>query len=61
MPLALEWCQSGLGDAMSDKDLFEVVPVSIAVNTNGDLAGRATHSCIGRDLWDAYELVWCAR
>ncbi len=45
------------GDSMSDKGLFEAVPVSVAVNADGHLAGRATHSYVGRDLWDAYELV----
>ncbi|MGW7523522.1 HAD family hydrolase [Streptomyces sp. NPDC054783] len=45
------------GDSMSDKDLFAVVPVSVAVNGDAHLAGLATHSYTGRDLWDAYELV----
>ncbi|WP_432018957.1 HAD family hydrolase [Streptomyces sp. 1222.5] len=45
------------GDSSSDKELFAVVPVSVAVNADGHLAGLATHSYIGRDLWDAYELV----
>ncbi|PKW08801.1 phosphoserine phosphatase [Streptomyces sp. 1222.5] len=45
------------GDSSSDKDLFAVVPVSVAVNADGHLAGLATHSYTGRDLWDAYELV----
>ncbi|MFC3573447.1 HAD family hydrolase [Streptomyces yaanensis] len=45
------------GDSTSDKDLFDAVPVSIAVNADRYLAGRATHSYVGRDLWDAYELV----
>lgn len=45
------------GDSLSDKDLFETVPVSVAVNADRHLAGLATHSYVGRDLWDAYELV----
>ncbi|WP_225832758.1 HAD family phosphatase [Streptomyces sp. NK08204] len=45
------------GDSMSDKDLFAVVPVSVAVNADGHLAGLATHAYTGRDLWDAYELA----
>ncbi|MEV5987299.1 HAD-IB family phosphatase [Streptomyces sp. NPDC052051] len=45
------------GDSMSDKDLFDAVPVSVAVNADHHLADRATHSYAGRDLWDAYELV----
>ncbi|MHA5048051.1 HAD family hydrolase [Streptomyces sp. SD15] len=45
------------GDSLSDKYLFEAVPVSVAVNADRHLAGLATHSYIGRDLWDAYELV----
>lgn len=49
------------GDSMSDKDLFAVVPVSVAVNADAHLAGLATHSYTGRDLWDAYELVRPAR
>ncbi|MEU6069524.1 haloacid dehalogenase-like hydrolase [Streptomyces sp. NPDC047082] len=49
------------GDSMSDRDLFAVVPVSVAVNGDGCLAGLATHSYTGRDLWDAYELACGAR
>ncbi|MEU1404241.1 HAD-IB family phosphatase [Streptomyces sp. NPDC005728] len=45
------------GDSLSDKELFAAVPVSVAVNADGHLAGLATYSYIGRDLWDAYELV----
>jgi phosphoserine phosphatase len=45
------------GDSLSDKDLFETVPVSVAVNADRHLAGLATHSYVGRDLWDAYESV----
>jgi phosphoserine phosphatase len=49
------------GDSLSDKDLFEVVPLSVAVNADRHLTGLATHSYAGRDLWDAYELVRGAR
>ncbi|MGP4043421.1 HAD family hydrolase [Streptomyces sp. 2A115] len=49
------------GDSMSDRDLFGVVPVSVAVNADQHLAGLATHSYVGRDLRDAYELVRPAR
>lgn len=49
------------GDSMSDRDLFQVVPVSVAVNADQHLTGLATHSYVGRDLRDAYELVCAAR
>ncbi|WP_367322013.1 HAD family hydrolase [Streptomyces sp. HUAS ZL42] len=49
------------GDSLSDKDLFGVVPVSVAVNADRHLAGLATHTYAGEDLWDAYELVRRAR
>ncbi|MEV5781654.1 HAD family hydrolase [Streptomyces sp. NPDC048448] len=45
------------GDSLSDKDLFETVPVSVAINADRHLAGIATHSYMGRSLWEAYELV----
>ncbi|MFI9611084.1 HAD family hydrolase [Streptomyces sp. NPDC052023] len=45
------------GDSSSDKELFGVVPVSVAVNADRHLTGLATHSYAGKDLWDAYELV----
>ncbi|MGW7423256.1 HAD family hydrolase [Streptomyces sp. NPDC054813] len=45
------------GDSMSDRELFSVVPVSVAVNADGHLAGLATYSYTGRDLWDAYGLA----
>ncbi|MET8408565.1 HAD-IB family phosphatase [Streptomyces sp. NPDC005195] len=45
------------GDSLSDKDLFETVPVSVAINADRRLAGIATHSYMGRSLWEAYELV----
>ncbi|KUN10312.1 hydrolase [Streptomyces yokosukanensis] len=49
------------GDSSSGKDLFAAVPVSVAVNADAHLAGLATHSYTGRDLWDAYSLVRSAR
>ncbi|MEV5850029.1 HAD-IB family phosphatase [Streptomyces sp. NPDC051985] len=49
------------GDSMSDRDLFAAVPVSVAVNADGHLAGLATYSYTGRDLWDAYEMASAAR
>ncbi|MEV0219429.1 HAD-IB family phosphatase [Streptomyces sp. NPDC050704] len=45
------------GDSMSDRDLFGAVPVSVAVNADQHVAGLATHSYVGLDLRDAYELV----
>jgi phosphoserine phosphatase len=45
------------GDSSSDKDLFGAVPLSVAVNADSRLAGIATHSYTGMDLWEAYELV----
>jgi phosphoserine phosphatase len=45
------------GDSLSDAELFGAVPVSVAVNADRHLAGLATHTYAGRDLWDAYELV----
>lgn len=49
------------GDSMSNRGLFTVVPVSVAVNADGHPAGLATYSYTGRDLWDVYELVCAAR
>ncbi|MGI5456239.1 HAD family hydrolase [Streptomyces sp. CA-249302] len=49
------------GDSLSDRDLFGAVPVSVAVNADRHLAGLATHSYLGGDLWEAYELVRQAR
>ncbi|MER5524962.1 HAD-IB family phosphatase [Streptomyces sp. NPDC002677] len=49
------------GDSMSDRELFAVVPVSVAVNADEHLAGLATYSYTGRDLWDVYELTRGAR
>ncbi|MEV6190918.1 haloacid dehalogenase-like hydrolase [Streptomyces sp. NPDC051920] len=45
------------GDSGSDKDLFGVVPVSVAVNADRHLSRLATHSYVGRDLGAAYRLV----
>jgi phosphoserine phosphatase len=45
------------GDSLSDKDLFGAVPISVAVNADSHLAGISTHAYMGRDLWEAYELV----
>ncbi len=45
------------GDSLSDLDLFAAVPVSVAVNADSRLVGLATHSYVGRDLRQAYELV----
>ena len=49
------------GDSFSDKDLFGAVPTSVAVNADLHLSGLATHSYMGMDLWEAYELVRHAR
>jgi phosphoserine phosphatase len=49
------------GDSLSDRDLFAVVPVSVAVNADSHVSGVATHSYMGGDLWEAYELVRQAR
>ncbi|MDR3082835.1 MAG: HAD-IB family phosphatase [Streptomyces sp.] len=49
------------GDSLSDRDLFDAVPISVAVNADQHLADRATHCYAGRDLWDAYELARGAR
>lgn len=45
------------GDSMSDKDLFGAIPVSVAVNADQHLTSLATHSYVGRDLVDAYQLT----
>jgi phosphoserine phosphatase len=45
------------GDSLSDKDLFGVVPVSVAVNADRHVSGLASHAYVGRDLRDAYQLV----
>lgn len=49
------------GDSMSDKDLFGAVPTSVAINADRHLSGISTHSYMGGDLWEAYELVRHAR
>ncbi|MEU9230987.1 HAD family hydrolase [Streptomyces subrutilus] len=49
------------GDSMTDAVLFEVVPVSVAVNARPYLAKRATHVYEGRDLREAYQLAGGAR
>lgn len=49
------------GDSLSDAELFGTVPTSVAVNGDQHLAALATHSYMGRDLWEAYELVRRAR
>ncbi|NEB04602.1 haloacid dehalogenase-like hydrolase [Streptomyces sp. SID13726] len=49
------------GDSSSDRDLFGVVPISVAVNADSHLSEISTHSYKGRDLWEAYELVRQAR
>ncbi|MFJ1972701.1 HAD family hydrolase [Streptomyces sp. NPDC087903] len=49
------------GDSSSDRDLFGVVPVSVAVNADRHLSDVSTHSYRGKDLWEAYELVRHAR
>ncbi|MBB4887772.1 haloacid dehalogenase-like hydrolase [Streptomyces netropsis] len=45
------------GDSMSDARLFEVVPVSVAVNADHHVRDVAVHAYTGRDLREAYELV----
>ncbi|MXM65658.1 hydrolase [Streptomyces sp. HUCO-GS316] len=49
------------GDSGSDKDLFGAVPISVAVNADRHLSEISTHSYVGRNLWEAYELVRRAR
>ncbi|WP_371670321.1 HAD-IB family phosphatase [Streptomyces sp. NBC_00289] len=49
------------GDSSSDRELFGVVPVSVAVNADRHLSDVSTHSYRGKDLWEAYELVRHAR
>ncbi|MCX5606818.1 HAD-IB family phosphatase [Streptomyces sp. NBC_00047] len=49
------------GDSMTDAVLFEVVPVSVAVNARPYLAERATHVYEGRDLREAYQLAGVPR
>ncbi|MGW2586260.1 hypothetical protein ACWCYZ_33970, partial [Streptomyces virginiae] len=49
------------GDSVTDALLFDVVPVSVAVNARPFLAERATHVYEGRDLREAYQLVGLTR
>ncbi|MFD9561914.1 HAD family hydrolase [Streptomyces sp. NPDC059994] len=49
------------GDSMSDMELFAAVPVSVAVNADRHLAGRATHTYTGGDLREAYALAQVTR
>ncbi|MEU9086841.1 HAD-IB family phosphatase [Streptomyces sp. NPDC048357] len=49
------------GDSVTDSVLFDVVPVSVAVNARPYLAERATHVYQGRDLREAYQLLGVAR
>lgn len=49
------------GDSMTDAVLFDVVPVSVAVNARPYLAERATHVYTGRDLREAFQLSGSAR
>ncbi|MFJ1529764.1 HAD family hydrolase [Streptomyces mirabilis] len=50
------------GDSLSDRYLFEVAPVSIAVNGDAHVRSLASVGYSGRDLWEAYELAlsWSA-
>lgn len=45
------------GDSLSDRYLFEVAPVSVAVNGDAHVRSLASVGYIGRDLWEAYELA----
>ncbi|MDT3396285.1 HAD-IB family phosphatase [Streptomyces sp. B1866] len=45
------------GDSLSDAELFAAVPVSVAVNADHHVAGRASYAYTGRDLRAAYELA----
>ncbi|MBT2446480.1 HAD family phosphatase [Streptomyces sp. ISL-43] len=49
------------GDSSTDVALFDVVPLSVAVNARPFLAERATHVYEGRDLREAYQLAGVAR
>ena len=48
------------GDSMSDAELFAAVPVSVAVNADRHLRGRASFEYQGHDLREAYELIGSA-
>ncbi|MFJ2444533.1 HAD family hydrolase [Streptomyces sp. NPDC087658] len=45
------------GDSMSDAEIFAAVPRAVAVNADHHLVGLATHTYVGGDLREAYELV----
>ncbi|MFG3100098.1 HAD family hydrolase [Streptomyces sp. NPDC048182] len=45
------------GDSLSDRHLFAMAPVSIAVNGDAHVLPLASAGYTGRDLWDAYELA----
>ncbi|WP_446039751.1 HAD family hydrolase [Streptomyces sp. SID1121] len=45
------------GDSMSDAEIFAAVPLAVAVNADHHLEGLATHTYVGGDLREAYELV----
>lgn len=45
------------GDSMSDAELFGAVPLSVAVNADHHVAHLATHTYVGHDLREAYEMV----
>ncbi|MEV6764593.1 HAD-IB family phosphatase [Streptomyces sp. NPDC051105] len=45
------------GDSLSDRYLFEVAPVSVAVNGDAHVRPLASVGYTGRDLWEAYELA----
>ncbi|MFZ3471552.1 HAD family hydrolase [Streptomyces sp. 4.24] len=49
------------GDSSTDVALFDVVPLSVAVNARPFLAKRATHVYEGRDLREAYQLTGVSR
>lgn len=45
------------GDSLSDRHLFEVVPVSVSVNGDEYVRTIASAHYVGLDLWEAYELA----
>ncbi|HEV7628416.1 MAG TPA: haloacid dehalogenase-like hydrolase [Streptomyces sp.] len=49
------------GDSMSDVELFAAVPLSVAVNADRHVRGRASLEYEGRDLREAYGLVRTGR
>lgn len=52
----LEACVA-YGDSLSDAAIFAAVPTAVAVNADHHLADLATHTYVGSDLREAYELV----